>query len=663
MVRNRIEELRAQLEQYNYEYYVLNASTVSDQEYDRLMQELQELENQYPEFASATSPTQKVNGGVLDAFQKVIHKRPMLSLGNAYSEEDLLVFDQRVKQDVGPVNYVVELKIDGLAMSVLYQNGTLVQAVTRGDGEVGEDVTHNVKTIRSLPLHIKYKEELEIRGEVYLPKAEFQRINAKREEDQLELFANPRNAAAGTIRQLDSKIASQRRLDAFWYYVPDALNLGHKSHYDALAFLDTLSFKTNQLRKRFGSMIEVWQYIQEITIQRHELPYEIDGMVIKVDDLLKQQRLGFTAKTPKWAIAYKFPAEEVSTRLKQIFCTVGRTGKVTPNAELEPVRIAGTTVAFAQLHNEDYIKDKDIRIDDIVIVRKAGDIIPEVVRAVAERRDGTQHPFHFPTLCPVCQSKLERNEEEADTYCLNIDCKARVIEAMIHFASRDAMNIDGLGDKKVELLHELQFLQKIEDIYLLRDHYDALCQIERFGQKSVDKLLQSIETSKQNQLEKLLYGLGIRHVGEKAARVIAEYFGSMEHLMAADMETLTNIKDVGEATASSICHFFTLEATQTLIAFLRDQGVNFMQTKSTKKQSSFTGLNVVLTGTLEQMGRKEAQAILLSLGANVVGSVSAKTDLVIAGVEAGSKLTKAQQLGIRIMNEEEFIAEVQLHES
>ncbi len=663
MVQKRIEELRTQLEQYNYAYYVLNASTVSDQEYDRLMQELQELENQYPEYASASSPTQKVNGGVLEAFQKVVHKRAMLSLGNAYNEEDLLAFDQRVRQDVGSVAYVVELKIDGLAMSVLYQNGTMVQAVTRGDGEVGEDVTHNVKTIRSLPLNIPYREELEIRGEVYLPKAEFQRINAKREEAQLELFANPRNAAAGTIRQLDSRIASQRRLDAFWYYVPDAMNMGQTSHFETLAFLDQLNLKTNQLRKKFHSMQEVWSYIQEITIQRHDLPYEIDGMVIKVDDLAKQQRLGYTAKTPKWAIAYKFPAEEVTTKLKNIFCTVGRTGKVTPNAELEPVRIAGTTVAAAQLHNEDYIAEKDIRIGDIVIVRKAGDIIPEVVRPVIERRDAAQQPFVFPTQCPVCLSKLERNEEEADTYCVNIDCKARVIEAMIHFASRDAMNIDGLGDKKVELLHELKFLQRIEDIYTLREHYEALCQIERFGQKSVDKLLQSIETTKQNQLEKLLYGLGIRHVGEKAARVIAEYFGSMDAIMQADMETLTNIKDVGEATASSISHFFSLDATKQLISFLQEKGVNLTQTKSTKKQSSFTGLNVVLTGTLEQMGRKEAQAILLSLGANVVGSVSAKTDLVVAGLEAGSKLTKAQQLGIRVMNEEEFLAEVQQHES
>ena len=440
----RIEELVAVLEKYNYEYYVNNASSVSDAEYDNLMQELMELEAKYPEHTHPNSPSKKVNGGVLSSFSKITHKRMMLSLGNAYNKEDLLAFDERVKSEAGTSDfeYMVELKIDGLAMSVEYQNGEFHHAVTRGDGEVGEDVSHNIRTIRSLPLKLNENREFEIRGEVYLPKAEFERINKRREEKGEELFANPRNAAAGTVRQLDSAVAYERHLDAFWYYVPDALSLGFTKHSETLDYLDSLNLKTNKLRKLVRNMDEVWDYIVEMTEKRPTLPYEIDGMVIKVDDLRIQQMLGATAKTPKWAIAYKFPAEEVVSKVKDIFLSVGRTGKVTPNCEMETVRIAGTKVGFAQLHNADYIRDKDIRIGDSIVVRKAGDIIPEVVRALPERRDGTQVPYEFPKRCPVCGGPLERFEGESDTYCINIECKARIVEALIHFASRDALNID-----------------------------------------------------------------------------------------------------------------------------------------------------------------------------------------------------------------------------
>lgn len=660
----RIEELVALLEKYNYEYYVNNASSVSDAEYDNLMQELMELEEKYPEHAHPNSPTKKVNGGVLSSFSKITHKRMMLSLGNAYNKEDLIAFDERVKSETGTSDfeYMVELKIDGLAMSVEYQNGEFHHAVTRGDGEVGEDVSHNIRTIRSLPLKINEKREFEIRGEVYLPKAEFERINKKREIKGEEVFANPRNAAAGTVRQLDSAIAYERHLDAFWYYVPDALQLGFTKHSESLDYLDTLGLKTNKLRKLVKNIDEVWEYIVEMTEKRPSLPYEIDGMVIKVDDLRLQQMLGATAKTPKWAIAYKFPAEEVVSKVKNIFLSVGRTGKVTPNCEMETVRIAGTKVGFAQLHNEDYIRDKDIRIGDSIVVRKAGDIIPEVVRSMPERRDGSQIPYEFPKRCPVCGGPLERIEGESDTYCINIECKARIVESLIHFASRDALNIDGLGDKKVEYLYEKGFLERIEDIYTLKDHALELMSHDGFGDKSVSKLFDAIEDSKHQELDKLIYALGIRHVGEKASRILAETFLHLDNLMQADMEALTDIKDIGEAIAKSVIDFFALETTRNLIEYLRAQGVNFDQHVTAKITSMFTDKNIVLTGTLPTLSRKEATDLLVKYGANVVSSVSKKTDYVLAGEEAGSKLDKAQALGIPIISEEDVLREVAKYE-
>ena len=641
-----------------YEYYVLDQPSMSDQEYDRYYQELVALEDEFPQYRDPNSITQRVGGVVLDAFTKVEHKRTMLSLGNAFNLEDLHAFDERVREVVPNARYVVELKIDGLAMSLIYRDGRFVQALTRGDGVVGEDVTHNVKTIPSIPMHIPLQGEVEVRGEVYMPNASFQMLNEEREKNGEELFANPRNAAAGSIRQLDSSVAAKRKLDAFWYYFVNAQEYDIHSHEEALQKMSEMHLRVNPLRKVCERIDEVWQFIEEITEQRNDLPYAIDGMVIKVDDLDAQNRLGSTVKVPRWAIAYKFPAEEVITKLLDIVVTVGRTGRITPNAVLEPVRVAGTTVSAAQLHNEDMIKEKDIRIHDDVVVRKAGDIIPEVVRPLLERRNDTQAVYHFPTHCPICGSELVRFPEEAAHYCINQDCPARVVESMIHFASRDAMDIDTLGDKKVEFFHKQGFLNTIEDIYCLKEHRQELIDLEGFKEKSVDKLLDAIEDSKQNPLEDLIYGLGIRQVGKKAARVLAKHFLSMDALMAANEEELVAIKDIGQITAESITAFFHEPKNMELIAHLKGYGLRMDTEAEQIQESSFSGKTIVLTGTLTQMTRNDAKALLESLGANVSGSVSKKTDLVIYGEAAGSKLTKANSLGVMTMDEDTFMKEV-----
>ena len=622
MSQQRILELRSILDRLAYEYYVLDQPSKSDQEYDRYYQELVALEDEFPQYRDPNSITQRVGGVVLDAFTKVEHKRTMLSLGNAFNLEDLHAFDERVREVVPNARYVVELKIDGLAMSLIYRDGRFVQALTRGDGVVGEDVTHNVKTIPSIPMHIPLQGEVEVRGEVYMPNASFQMLNEEREKNGEELFANPRNAAAGSIRQLDSSVAAKRKLDAFWYYFVNAQEYDIHSHEEALQKMSEMHLRVNPLRKVCERIDEVWQFIEEITEQRNDLPYAIDGMVIKVDDLDAQNRLGSTVKVPRWAIAYKFPAEEVITKLLDIVVTVGRTGRITPNAVLEPVRVAGTTVSAAQLHNEDMIKEKDIRIHDDVVVRKAGDIIPEVVRPLLERRNDTQAVYHFPTHCPICGSELVRFPEEAAHYCINQDCPARVVESMIHFASRDAMDIDTLGDKKVEFFHKQGFLNTIEDIYCLKEHRQELIDLEGFKEKSVDKLLDAIEDSKQNPLEDLIYGLGIRQVGKKAARVLAKHFLSMDALMAANEEELVAIKDIGQITAESITAFFHEPKNMELIAHLKGYGLRMDTEAEQIQESSFSGKTIVLTGTLTQMTRNDAKALLESLGANVSGSVS-----------------------------------------
>ncbi len=660
-MESRIKELRKILEQLSNEYYVLDKPSVTDQEYDRYMQELIELENEYPQFYDPNSPTLRVGGKVLEGFKKVAHQRMMLSLANCFNEADLMAFDERIRKDCLNPEYVVELKIDGLAMSIMYQNGKYVQAVTRGDGNVGEDVSENVRTIRSIPMQISYQGELELRGEVYMPKKSFEACNKLRSQRDEELFANPRNAAAGTIRQLDTKVVAQRNLDAFWYYLPMDID-GINTHTEALAFFKENHFKVNPYIKVFNNMHDVYQYILEITKIRHDLPYEIDGMVIKLNNISDQKRLGNTVKTPRWEIAYKFPAEEVITKLSDIMITVGRTGKITPNAVLEPVRVAGTQVKAAQLHNEDYIINKDIRIGDFVVVRKAGEIIPEVVRTLPQRRDDSVKPYVFPKYCPVCGSELKRYADEAAHYCINPDCPARVVESIIHFASRDAMNIDGLGDKKIEQLHQLGFLDSIEDIYRLVEKHDEIVAIEGFHTKSFDKLVKAVNNSKQNPLEDLLYGLGIRQIGSKAAKILATHFKSMDNLMNAKIDELIAIRDIGAISAQSVVDFFANSKNIALVQTLKGFGLNMISDKISTVDSLFSGKTVVLTGTLSLMGRNEAKALLEHLGANVSGSVSKKTDYVIYGEASGSKLSKAQELGVKTMDEASFMEEVNRHE-
>ena len=656
---NRILFLRRELEKYSIEYYVYDNPSVSDQEYDRLMQELMALEEKHPEMYDANSPSQRIIGQVLEGFEKVRHDSQMLSLGNVFNYEEIEEFVNRIQGSVKDAEFVVECKYDGLAMSLIYENGSFVRAVTRGDGLVGEDVSANIKTIQSIPMHIPERRHVEVRGEVYMPKKSFEELNERQKKNNQALFANPRNAAAGSIRQLDSSVCASRKLDAYWYYFQNAQDFGILTQQEALDRMRSLNFKVNPLFKVCKNTKEIWEFIQSIQEKRNDLPYEIDGMVIKLNSLSDQRTLGSTAKVPRYATAYKFPAERVQTRLLDIVITVGRTGKITPNAVLEPVRIAGTTVSAAQLHNEDMILSKDLRINDIVVVQKAGEIIPEVVSSVKERRDGSQVPYVYPTHCPVCGSRLVRLEGEAAHYCINQDCPARVVESMIHFASRDAMDIDTLGDKKIEQLHEFGFLNSIEDIYFLHGHREELLEKRGYQKKSVDKMLETIETSKKQPLALLLYGLGIRQVGKKAAAILANYFGSMDALMKADVDTLVSINDIGPITAQSIVEFFKDESNQKLIQTLKEQGLNMIQEKQEIKASRFTNKTVVLTGTLEHYTRNEAKEILENLGANVSGSVSKKTDYVIYGTAAGSKLAKAQNLGVATMSEEEFVEEVE----
>lgn len=656
---NRILFLRKELEKYSIEYYVYDNPSVSDQEYDRLMQELMALEEKHPEMYDANSPSQRIIGQVLEGFEKVRHDSQMLSLGNVFNYEEIEEFVNRIQGSVKDAEFVVECKYDGLAMSLIYENGSFVRAVTRGDGLVGEDVSANIKTIQSIPMHIPERRHVEVRGEVYMPKKSFEELNERQKKNNQALFANPRNAAAGSIRQLDSSVCASRKLDAYWYYFQNAQDFGILTQQEALDRMRSLNFKVNPLFKVCKNTKEIWEFIQSIQEKRNDLPYEIDGMVIKLNSLSDQRTLGSTAKVPRYATAYKFPAERVQTRLLDIVITVGRTGKITPNAVLEPVRIAGTTVSAAQLHNEDMILSKDLRINDIVVVQKAGEIIPEVVSSVKERRDGSQVPYVYPTHCPVCGSRLVRLEGEAAHYCINQDCPARVVESMIHFASRDAMDIDTLGDKKIEQLHEFGFLNSIEDIYFLHEHREELLEKRGYQKKSVDKMLETIETSKKQPLALLLYGLGIRQVGKKAAAILANYFGSMDALMKSDVDTLVSINDIGPITAQSIVEFFKDESNQKLIQTLKEQGLNMIQEKQEIKASRFTNKTVVLTGTLEHYTRNEAKEILENLGANVSGSVSKKTDYVIYGTAAGSKLAKAQNFGVATMSEEEFVEEVE----
>ena len=662
MSLERLNEIKELLNEYNYQYYVLDNPSVSDQEYDRLMQELQGIEYKHPEWITPDSPSQRVGGEVLDGFQKVTHERMMLSLGNIFNEDELIAFDDRIRGIYPQVEYVCELKIDGLAVSLVYADGRLDYGATRGDGTVGEDITHNVKTIKSIPLKIDYAGDFEVRGEIFMPKKSFNELNRQRKEAGETLFANPRNAAAGSVRQLDSTIAAKRGLDAFLYMVPMASEVGCQTHKDALDYIKKLGFKTNPMTKVCSSIQEVWDFILEMTDKRPTLPYEIDGIVIKVNRLDYQERLGYTAKVPKWAIAYKFPAEEVVTKLKDIVFTIGRTGQITPNAVLEPVRVAGSTVQRATLHNEDNVKHKDIRVGDYVVIRKAGDVIPEVVRSLKERRDGSEKVFEMIQYCPRCGSPLVRKDNEAAYYCLNDHCDSKKIEQIIHFASRDAMNIEGLGEKVIEQFYNLGFIKRIEDIYSLYEHEQEIMDIEGFGKKSMDNLVEAIEKSKQNSMEKLLFGLGIRGIGAKMADNLSKVFKNMDALLDASDEQLLAIKDVGQTIVKSLHRFRNDINNQELLMNLKFIGLNMDYLKETTliQDSIFNGKTVCVTGTLELMTRKEIKDYLTRLGANVTGSVSKKTDYLICGKEAGSKLEKANQLGVTVLTEEQFKEEVHL---
>ncbi len=657
MVIDRINELRDLLNKYGYEYYVLDHPSVSDYEYDRLMQELIDLETKNPEYYSPTSPSQRVGGVVLDGFEKIVHKKAMLSLGNVFSSDEIREFDRRIHETLNrDVEYVCELKMDGLAVSLFYDQGILQYGATRGDGTIGEDITHNVKTIPSIPLTIPYQGELEVRGEIYMPKKSFEALNLQREKDGVELFANPRNAAAGSVRQLDSRIAAKRKLDAFLYMVPDATDYGCNSHYASLEWIKSLGFKVNTNNRICKNINEVLAYVEEYTKKRSELPYEIDGIVIKVNDLAMQDQLGFTVKVPKWATAYKFPAQEVTTRLKDILFTVGRTGQVTPNAVLEPVRVAGSLVQRASLHNEDNVVSKDIRIGDIVIVRKAGDVIPEVVGPVLERRTGNEKPFVMTPVCPKCGQPLVRQKDQAAYFCHNPHCDSKIIEKIIHFASRDAMNIEGLGDRLVEIFYNQGFIKSIIDIFYLHEHTHEIVELDGFGQKSMDNLLEAIEKSKENSLEKLLFGLGIKGVGAKMADVLGRNFKSMDALMNAKYVQLININDVGDTLCESILSYFKNENNLKLIQDLKDVGMNMDYLKETTiiKETPFMNKVVVITGTLENYTRNQMKDELTLLGAKVTNSISKKTDYLICGRDAGSKLEKANKLGVQVLSEEEF---------
>ncbi|WP_024983562.1 NAD-dependent DNA ligase LigA [Brevibacillus borstelensis] len=655
----RILELRKQIEHHNRLYHTEDRPEITDQEYDNLVRELQGLEDLFPDMVTPDSPTQRVGSAPLAAFEKVVHKTPMLSLGNAFGEEDLRDFDRRVRQAVGNQNvrYVCELKIDGLAISLHYEDGVFVKGATRGDGTTGEDITQNLRTIRSIPLRLTRPVTIEVRGEAFMPRAAFEKLNKEREERGEALFANPRNSAAGSLRQLDPKIAASRQLDTFIYAIGDLQGVDVESHSEGLDLLESLGFKVNKERRTFDNIDDVIDFVNSWVEKRPQLAYDIDGMVIKVDSYGQQQELGFTAKSPRWAVAYKFPAEEAITVLKGIEVSVGRTGTVTPTAILEPVSLAGTTVKRASLHNEDIIREKGLLIGDHVMVKKAGDIIPEIVAVLPERRDGSETPFAMPTHCPECGSELVRLEEEVALRCINPMCPAQIREGIIHFVSRQAMNIEGLGEKVVASLFEKDIIRSVADLYYLHQQRDVLLGLERMGEKSVDNLLTAIETSKENSLERLLFGLGIRLVGAKAARVLAEHFGEMDGIMAANEEDLTVIDEIGPKMASSIVGYFRQPQAQAVIERLKAAGVN-MSYKGIRVEAGadlpLSGKTVVLTGTLATMTRQEAEEAIARLGGKVTGSVSKKTDLVIAGEKAGSKLEKAEKLGVSVMDEAGF---------
>ena len=672
--QERVKELRRVIQYHNHRYYNEDQPEISDAEYDLLVRELIHLEQEYPDLVTPDSPTQRVGGEPAAGFTKVRHEIPMLSLGNAYGPDDLREFDRRVRDLVkGPVQYICELKIDGLAVSLRYEDGQLVRGATRGDGEIGEDITANLRTIRNVPLRLSETVSIEVRGEAYMPKRSFEKLNEAREAQGEALFANPRNAAAGSLRQLDPRIAASRGLAVFIYTMADAGGRNLTSHSESLDWAASLGLPVNRERGVFSDIEGVIEYILSWADKRHQLPYATDGMVVKVDALEQQRVLGFTAKSPRWAIAYKYAAEQAETTLREIMLSVGRTGAVTPTAIFDPVSLAGTTVSRASLHNEDYIHEKDIRVGDTIVVQKAGDIIPEVVRTLPELRKGQEAEFVMPKNCPVCGEPLRRLPDEAAWRCINPTCPALISEGIIHFVSRDAMNIEGLGEQWITLLLNHGLIKDVADLYRLTK--EDLLQLERMGDKLASNILGAIENRKQNSLERLLFGLGIRLVGEKAAKTIAKQFGTIEALMRADVEDYTALRDVGPRMAESLVEYFRHEPVKDLIARLQSAGVNTTYTsgpgqldESVLAESFFAGKTCVLTGTLETLDRKLAGELIEQLGGKVTGSVSKQTDVVIAGEKAGSKLDKAIQIrdsgqnsSLTILNETDFLALLQEH--
>ncbi len=654
----RAEELRTRLNQWSREYYVEDKPTVEDYVYDKEYAELVAIEEQYPDLITSDSPTQRVGGKVLEGFEKVTHDIPLYSLNDVFSKEELIAFDQRVQKAVGRVvDYCCELKIDGLSVSLRYEDGNFVRGATRGDGTVGENITENLKTVRSVPIKLKEPMNIEVRGECFMPKRSFVQLNQDREAEGKDIFANPRNAAAGSLRQLDSKITAKRNLDTFLYTVADFGPMEAKTQYDALEELEKIGFHTNREKRLCHSIDEVWAYIEEYHDKRVDLPYEIDGIVIKVNEFSLQDQLGFTVKAPRWATAYKFPPEEVETLIENIEWTVGRTGVVTPTAIMTPVRVAGTTVSRASLHNGDYIKLKDIRLKDTVLIYKAGDIIPEVSQVVLDKRPKDSEEYQLPTHCPVCGSELVHLDEEVALRCINPKCPAQMKEGLNHFVSRNAMNIDGLGPRVLEQMYDKKLVADVADLYKLTE--EELLTLDKIKEKSANNILTAIDNSKDNSVERLIFGLGIRHVGAKAAKILAEHFGDLETLSKSDYESIIALDTIGDIIADSVVTYFSNEEVHELMNELKQAGVNFeykglRSTQLQEVESPFKEKTVVLTGKLTRFTREEAKETIENLGGKVTGSVSKKTDIVVAGEDAGSKLTKAQELGIEVWTEDQM---------
>ena len=654
-MKERMNELINIINEADYNYHTLDNPTITDQEYDKFLRELILIEEEHPDWIREDSPTQHAGGKIIDSFEKVTHKIPMMSLSNVFSESEIASFDEKIrKENINP-KYVCELKIDGLSVSLLYEKGKLVRAATRGDGVTGEDITHNAKTIKTIPLKLKEEVDIEVRGEIFMNKKTLEELNEKRKKENQPLLQNCRNAAAGSIRQLDSKVAAERKLDTYIYHLPNPEDYGLKTHQEALDFMTKLGFKTNNNNRLVGTVEEIYEFINEKGELRQQLPYDIDGVVIKVNNIDEQKKLGYTAKYPKWATAYKFPAQEVLTKLTNIIFTVGRTGQITPNAVLEPVIVAGSTISRATLHNEDFVNEKGLKIGDIVSIRKAGDVIPEVVEAKVDRRDGSEKEFQMITQCPMCESTLMKKEGQVDYYCMNPKCPARHIEGLIHFASRDAMNIDGLGERIMEDFYNFHFINNLADIYSLKQYEKDLVRLEGFGDKSITNLLEAIENSKNNSLERLIFGLGIPHVGAKTAKVLAAKFDTLDNLMEHTEEELTKVPDIGEIIAKSLTSYFNDNHNRGIIEELKELRLNtkYLGQKVVENEL-FSGKSFVLTGTLTMYTRDEAKEKIESLGGKTVDSVSKKTSVVIVGDAPGSKYRKAQELGIEIWTEEQF---------